>query len=360
MGRTVDARTDTRPSQYLEFSAITIRKRSIALFLMRLPALNPWIFVFRGWVNLNAHDVLTNTEADVLGHRRRAVLLHSHIDYPADYLDRRAVDRTPPAVVRHLVPIIGISDATTAAVTTDFAGAVFGRLAGHTFLRAGLLIITLAIPLLATANTPAQRKLGKYWKKVQRMTYVIWFFAVVHLLLLDGFTPFGAEEGDGAAIFHQRFYQALAVSIPLIILRLPPVRRWIRARVAVAGVASRRSSPCSMRILHRQRGFFTVKVIDDPSVQQRRNVRRPRRGAASAGREAAGGSGGGGSWRPWNQVLSGISTIGGGWLRRRPQARPWGPACRRETAGGEQLRPAAAWCGQSRAGVWRGLISRAS
>ena len=43
-------RTDTRPSQYLEFSAITIRKRSIALFLMRLPALIPWIFVFRGWV----------------------------------------------------------------------------------------------------------------------------------------------------------------------------------------------------------------------------------------------------------------------------------------------------------------------
>jgi hypothetical protein len=28
-------------------------------------------------------------------------------------------------------------------------------------------------------------------------------------------------------IFHQRFYQALAISIPLIILRLPPVRRWI-------------------------------------------------------------------------------------------------------------------------------------
>src|SRR5215510_2154885 len=39
MGRSVDARTDARPSQYLEFSAVTIKKRSIALFLMRLPAL---------------------------------------------------------------------------------------------------------------------------------------------------------------------------------------------------------------------------------------------------------------------------------------------------------------------------------
>ena len=128
--------------------------------------------------------------------------------------------------------IIGISDATTAAITTDFAGGVFGRLAGHTFLLAGLLIITLAIPLLATANTPAQRKLGKYWKKLQRMTYVIWAFVVLHLVLLDGFTPFGAADGDGDPVFHQRFYQAVAVSIPLIVLRLPPVRRWIVERRA--------------------------------------------------------------------------------------------------------------------------------
>jgi DMSO/TMAO reductase YedYZ heme-binding membrane subunit len=232
MGRTVDARTDTRPSQYLEFSAITIKKRSIALFLMRLPALIPWIFVFRGWVNLNAHGVLTNTEADVLG---TGGVFCFYI----------AISITPLITLtgaQWIAPlrrwygiwfaIIGISDATTAAITTDFAGGVFGRLAGHTFLLAGLLIITLAVPLLATANTPAQRKLGKYWKKLQRMTYVIWAFAVLHLLLLDGLTPFGAADGDGDPVFHQRFYQAVAVSIPLIVLRLPPVRRWIVERRA--------------------------------------------------------------------------------------------------------------------------------
>jgi len=104
---------------------------------------------------------------------------------------------------------------------------VFGRLAGHTFLLTGFFIITLALPVLATANTPAQRKLGRYWKKLQRMTYVIWFFAVMHLLLLDGFKPFGASDGDGDPIFHQRFYWAVAISLPLIILRLPPVRRWV-------------------------------------------------------------------------------------------------------------------------------------
>jgi DMSO/TMAO reductase YedYZ heme-binding membrane subunit len=232
MGRTVDARTDTRPSQYLEFSAITIRKRSIALFLMRLPVFIPWILVFRGWLNLNAHEVLTNTEADVLG---TGGVFCFYI----------AISITPLITLtgaQWIAPlrrwygiwfaIIGISDATTAAITTDFAGGVFGRLAGHTFLLTGLLIITLAIPLLATANTPAQRKLGKYWKKLQRMTYVIWAFVVLHVLLLDGFTPFGAADGDGDPVFHQRFYQAVAVSIPLIVLRLPPVRRWITERRA--------------------------------------------------------------------------------------------------------------------------------
>ena len=100
-------------------------------------------------------------------------------------------------------------------------------LAGHTFLLSGFLIILLALPLLATANTPAQRWLGKYWKRLQKMTYVIWGFIVLHLLLLDGFRPFGAAQGDGDPVFHQRFYQSVAISIPLVLLRLPPIRRWV-------------------------------------------------------------------------------------------------------------------------------------
>ena len=123
--------------------------------------------------------------------------------------------------------VIGLADTITASITGDFAGGVIGRLAGHSFLVVGLFIILLALPLLATANTPAQRKLGRYWKRLQRTTYVIWGLVVLHLLLLDGFTPFGGPEGDGDPIMHQRFYQAAAISIPLIVLRLPPMRRWI-------------------------------------------------------------------------------------------------------------------------------------
>jgi DMSO/TMAO reductase YedYZ heme-binding membrane subunit len=209
------------------FSALVIKKQSLILFLLRLPAFIPWIFVARGWLSLNEKDSLTNTEADILGTGGEICLFV-------------ALSITPLITVtgaRWFAPLrrwygimfalIAISDATTAAITTDFAGGVFGRLAGHTFLVTGLFIVLLAVPVLATASTPAQRRLGKHWKSIQRVTYALWALTVIHLLLLDGFKPFGRSLGDGDPVFHQRFYQSVAISLPLVILRLPPVKRWV-------------------------------------------------------------------------------------------------------------------------------------
>ncbi len=227
MGRSDVAVADARTSQYYEFSAITIRKRSIALFFLRLPVFVPIIFIIPGWVSLNANGTLTVNEASVLGTGGVFCLYVALSMTPIITLTGAQWIAPLRRWYGIWFAIIGLADTTTAAITTNFAGGPFGRLAGHTFLLTGFFIITLAFPVLATANTPSQRKLGKYWKKLQRMTYVIWFFAVVHLLLLDGIKPFGAADGDGIPVFHQRFYQAMAVSIPLIVLRLPPVRRWI-------------------------------------------------------------------------------------------------------------------------------------
>src|SRR5215475_3341101 len=226
MGRS-DAVVEARPSQYLEFSAIIIKKRSIALFFMRLPVFVPFIYMIRPWIELNPKSTLTLVEADVLGSAGIFCLFVALSITPLITLTGAQWIAPLRRWYGIWFAIIGLADTTTAAITTDFAGGVFGRLAGHTFLLTGFFIITLALPVLATANTPSQRKLGKYWKKLQRMTYVIWFFAVMHLLLLDGFKPFGAADGDGDPIFHQRFYGAVAISLPLIVLRLPPVRRWV-------------------------------------------------------------------------------------------------------------------------------------
>jgi len=227
MGRSDVAAADARTSHYYEFSAITIKKRSLALFFLRLPVFAPIIFMIPGWLSLNAKDTLTITEASVLGSGGILCLYIALSITPIITLTGAQWIAPLRRWYGIWFAIIGIADTTTAAITTEFAGGPLGRLAGHTFLLTGFFIITLALPVLATANTPAQRKLGKYWKRLQRMTYVIWFFAVVHLLLLDGIKPFGAADGDGIPVFHQRFYQAMAVSIPLIVLRLPPVRRWV-------------------------------------------------------------------------------------------------------------------------------------
>lgn len=224
---------DTWMGEDLIFSAVVIKKQSIALFLLRLPALVPLIFIMRGWLSLNAKDVLTNTEADVLGTGGEICFFIAVSITPLITLTGARWIAPLRRWYGIMFAIIGIADATTAAITTEFAGGVFGRLAGHTFLVSGFLIILLALPLLVTANTPSQRKLGKYWKRLQKTTYVIWGMIILHLLLLDGFRPFGAADGDGDPVFHQRFYQSVAISIPLVILRLPPVKRWIsRQRTA--------------------------------------------------------------------------------------------------------------------------------
>jgi DMSO/TMAO reductase YedYZ heme-binding membrane subunit len=218
---------DTWMGEDLIFSAVVIKKQSLILFLLRLPALVPLIFILRGWLTLNAKDVLTNTEADVLGTGGEICFFIAVSVTPLITLTGARWIAPLRRWYGIMFAVIGIADTTTAALTTDFAGGIFGRLAGHTFLLSGFLIILLALPLLATANTPSQRRLGKYWKRLQKMTYVIWGFVVLHLLLLDGFRPFGAAQGDGDPVFHQRFYQAVAISIPLVLLRLPPVRRWV-------------------------------------------------------------------------------------------------------------------------------------
>jgi DMSO/TMAO reductase YedYZ heme-binding membrane subunit len=204
-----------------------VKRQRIALVLCALPALLPWIFTVRGWISLNEKLSLTNTEADSLGTGGEYCFLLCVSITPFITLTGQRWFAPLRRWYGIMFALIGLSDSVTASITGAFSGGPVGRVAGHSFLMAGLIIILLALPVVVTSNTRLQKALGRYWKKVQKVTYFIWAMIVIHLALLDGFSPFDGPQGDGDPVFHQRLYQIVAISIPLVILRLPPVKRWI-------------------------------------------------------------------------------------------------------------------------------------
>ncbi len=214
------------------FPAGTLRRQSAILFLLRLPALVPLFFIAHPVFVANS-DVLDKIEADVLGTGGEICLFLMLLVTPVITVTRARWIAPLRRWYGIVFAVTAVVDAIIASITTEFAGGVFGRLAGHSFLLVGFLTVLLTLPLLATANTPAQRWLGKYWKPLQRMTYVVWGLLIVHLMLLEGLGA-DADPGDGDPVFHQKLYQALACSVPLLVLRLPPVTRWI-ARQHKAG-----------------------------------------------------------------------------------------------------------------------------
>jgi len=107
-------------------------------------------------------------------------------------------------------------DLVIAAATTGdtFDGGVPGRIAGRSFLLVGTLATVLLIPLALTANRRSMRRLGSHWRRLHRLVYVVWGLVLVHLLLLF-------DLGGP-------FRNALLMSVPLALLRVPVVDRWFR------------------------------------------------------------------------------------------------------------------------------------
>jgi len=228
----------TRLDEWMEvdfkFGGSRIKRKTIALVVLGAPALVPLFFMLPALVTLNSNTFSVSVD-DTLGTGAEIALFLCLLVTPLTTITGQ----------RWFVPLrrwygivmacTGIGDAVAASITDTFAGGVFGRLAGHVFELMGFMMVMLVIPLLMTSNPYSQRKLGKYWKRFQRLTYAIWALLAAHLILLEGFGfQRGANgsgfAGDGDPIFHQRFYQYSACSLFLLILRLPPARRWIAAR----------------------------------------------------------------------------------------------------------------------------------
>ncbi|MGH8961081.1 MAG: ferric reductase-like transmembrane domain-containing protein [Jatrophihabitantaceae bacterium] len=219
-----------------KFGGSKIKRKAVALVILGAPALIPFFLMMPAYLTVNQNTIGVSVD-DTLGTGAEMCLFLCLLVTPMVTLTGQ----------RWFVPLrrwygimmgcTALGDAISAGITDNFAGGVFGRLTGHVFELMGVMMAALVVPLLITGNPWAQRKLGKYWKPLHRLIYVIWGLLFLHLILLEGagFQPGGTDNGsgfpgDGDPVFHQRLYQYGACSLFLLTLRLPPVKRWIVAR----------------------------------------------------------------------------------------------------------------------------------
>jgi methionine sulfoxide reductase heme-binding subunit len=217
-----------------KFGGSRIKRKAVVLVLLGAPAVLPLFFMLPALLTLNENTFSVAVD-DVLGTGAEICLFLCLLVTPMVTLTGQRWFVPLRRWYGIMMACSSICDALAAGLTDNFAGGFLGRLAGHAFELMGFFMVMLVIPLLITGNHWAQRKLGRYWKRLQRLVYVIWALLAAHLVLLEGF---GFEHGsngsgfagDGDPIFHQRLYQYSACSVFLLTLRLPPIRRWIAAR----------------------------------------------------------------------------------------------------------------------------------
>jgi sulfoxide reductase heme-binding subunit YedZ len=239
LGRSPQQRSAQRGlDQWMEtefkFGGSRIKRKALALVVLGVPAVVPLFFMLPALLTLNENTFSVSVD-DTLGTGAELCLFLCLLVTPLVTLTGQRWFVPLRRWYGIMMACTAIGDALAAGLTDTFAGGFLGRLAGHAFELMGFLMVLLVIPLLITGNHWAQRKLGRYWKRLHQLIYVIWGLLAAHLILLEGFgfqrgSDGSGFAGDGDPVFHQRFYQYSACSLFLLALRLPPVRRWIAAR----------------------------------------------------------------------------------------------------------------------------------
>lgn len=105
---------------------------------------------------------------------------------------------------------LAFADLVISAVATE-DGWLAG-IAGKAFLAAGTLATLVLVPMVVTSNRASMRALGRDWKKLHRLVYVVIALVGLHLFLL--------ERPRALITFAILF-------APLVLLRIGPVRRWV-------------------------------------------------------------------------------------------------------------------------------------
>jgi methionine sulfoxide reductase heme-binding subunit len=217
-----------------KFGGSRIKRKTVALILLGAPAVLPLFFMLPALLSLNSSTFSVSVD-DTLGTGAEICLFLCLLISPLVTLTGQRWFFPLRRWFGIMMAFTGIGDAAAASITDNFAGGVIGRLTGHIFELMGTFMVMLLIPLLITGNPWAQKKLGRYWKTLHKLIYVVWGLLALHLMLLEGLGSQSGSNGsgfpgDGDAVFHQRFYQYSACSVFLLTLRLPPVKKWIAAQ----------------------------------------------------------------------------------------------------------------------------------
>jgi sulfoxide reductase heme-binding subunit YedZ len=97
--------------------------------------------------------------------------------------------------------------------------AIWRDVATKSFIILGAIAFLLLLPLAATSFRFWMKRLGKNWKRLHRLVYLITPLVVVHFFM--------AKKGDllnlSGDIFQPFLYGGLAVA--LLLLRLPPIKK---------------------------------------------------------------------------------------------------------------------------------------
>ena len=104
-------------------------------------------------------------------------------------------------------------------------GFIWPEITQKPYLMTGLLAFLLLVPLAVTSFGMWRRGVGRQWTALHRLVYLAAVLAVLHAL----WTVKGNPEsflGDGPRLL------AVISLVVLLLLRLPPIRRWIERRVA--------------------------------------------------------------------------------------------------------------------------------
>jgi DMSO/TMAO reductase YedYZ heme-binding membrane subunit len=152
-----------------KFGGSRIKRKAVALVLLGAPAVLPLFFMLPALITLNSNTFAVSVD-DTLGTGAEICLFLCLLVTPLVTLTGQHWFVPLRRWYGIMMAASAVGDAVAAGITDTFAGGVFGRLAGHVFELMGFFMVMLVVPIVMTSNPWAQRKLGKYWKRFQRLT----------------------------------------------------------------------------------------------------------------------------------------------------------------------------------------------